>query len=601
MCYVKIKIKFQRSDLMYERTGSLVRYKFKEYLIPSIFTSLAISLASVVDSAIVGNLLGDKALAAVGLSSPIIFCINLLYLLFATGGLTCASIEIGKFNSKKANKYFTITIFAGIVISLLFAIVMQLTMEPVCSLLASGDIETAKLISQYLRPLVFVGIFIMLASGMAMFIKADGKPRMSAAIVLLANFVNLVLDYVLIKYFNTGIMGAGLSTVLGYVVGSIVIIPYILSSKRLFKFVKIGKDIGKLFLDIVKTGLPKGLIQLTSLGRSIILNGIIMMVAGPIGMAIMTVCQNVNMISNIFIGGTSDALIPIVGTLYGDRDYFGVKKAIKAATVVLSFACVSLLLFFELMPELIGRWFGITATNGVDLLVPAIRLYSLYLPFYCINMLLQNFYATTGRRNIASVISILDGFVFVCGFAFVFAELKENLLWLCFSCSGALTLICILIIGIIVRKKEKVTGILLLKEEKENAIAKEMSLKATKEDVVNISKKVIDFCREQNIDNMTSNRIGVAIEEMAINVCRFGKNKTSRIDILIRISNEEIRVRLRDNGDAFNPLEYIVEDDRCITDGIIIAKKLASSVDYMRQLGFNMTILVFDRNKMLIN
>lgn len=33
----------------------------------------------------------------------------------------------------------------------------------------------------------------------------------------IANAVNLVLDYVLIRFLDTGIAGAGLSTTLGYV------------------------------------------------------------------------------------------------------------------------------------------------------------------------------------------------------------------------------------------------------------------------------------------------------------------------------------------------------------------------------------------------
>ena len=65
---------------MYERSGHIIRQKFREYLLPTVMTSMAISMASVVDGIIVGILLGEVALAAVGLSGPIIFCINLIYM-----------------------------------------------------------------------------------------------------------------------------------------------------------------------------------------------------------------------------------------------------------------------------------------------------------------------------------------------------------------------------------------------------------------------------------------------------------------------------------------------------------------------------------------
>ena len=110
---------------MYERSGILVKQKFREYLLPTVLTSMAISMASVVDGIIVGSLLGDTALAAIGLSSPIIFCINLIYMLFAIGGLTCASIALGKRDTRRANRIFTLSIGGGISAMLLFLLVMQ--------------------------------------------------------------------------------------------------------------------------------------------------------------------------------------------------------------------------------------------------------------------------------------------------------------------------------------------------------------------------------------------------------------------------------------------------------------------------------------------
>ena len=71
---------------MYKRSGQIIRQKFGEYLLPTVLTSMAISMASVVDGIIVGSLLGEVALAAVGLSGPLIFCINLIYMLLPSAG-----------------------------------------------------------------------------------------------------------------------------------------------------------------------------------------------------------------------------------------------------------------------------------------------------------------------------------------------------------------------------------------------------------------------------------------------------------------------------------------------------------------------------------
>lgn len=585
---------------MYERTGVLVQKKFKEYLLPTMMTSLAMSLASVVDSVIVGNFLGDTALAAVGLAGPIIFCINLIYMLFGIGGVTCASIEKGRRNGKRANQLFTLTMVFGMGIMFAFLIVMFLVMEPVTLALAAGDAQLAGLTAEYLRPLMFTGPALMFSSGMALFIRTDGSPKSSAVIVVIANAVNLVLDFLLIGALNTGIAGAGISTSVGYAAGALIVVPYLLSKNRSFKFVLPKKGELKILLDILRTGFPKALTQLTSFFRSIVLNGIIMISLGSIGMSVMTVCINVLMISNIFVGGTSDALLPIVGTLFGERDYFGIRKTVNSAYRVLVVACIALMAFFIIAPQIVGSWFGVTSAEGLAVLVPALRLFAFYLPFSAANTILQNFYTTTGREKLASCIAALDGFVFVCLFAFMLSFIDANLIWLCYACSGLATLAVVILIGVSVRRKENVCGLLLMREENEAGVMWDITIAATVEQATGLSQQVIDFCKQNGVEPLTSNRMGVAIEEMAVNTANFAhENKAEGvIDILLHITDEKLIVRFRDNGTIFDPASYQEgNEDGFTTDGIQVIKKLASNVDYARQLGFNTTILTFERDQ----
>ena len=106
---------------------------------PSIMNSLAMSLASVVDSMIVGNLLGGEALAAIGLSSPFIFCINLIYMLFGIGGMTSASIARGARKNERSDGIFTVTMMAGTAAMLLYVVIGQAIITPVSNALAAGD------------------------------------------------------------------------------------------------------------------------------------------------------------------------------------------------------------------------------------------------------------------------------------------------------------------------------------------------------------------------------------------------------------------------------------------------------------------------------
>lgn len=582
---------------MYERNSTLVQKKFKEYLFPTIMTSLAMSLASVIDSIIVGNLLGDQALAAIGLSGPIIFCLNTIYMLFGVGGITCASVAKGQLDKKRANQVFTVAMVVGIGVMTLFLIVVNLFMGQITSGLAAGDVELATLTATYIRPLLFTGPALMFSSGLALFVRTDGDPKSSARIVVIANVVNLILDYILIRYCNAGIAGAGLSTTLGYIAGGFVVLPYLFSKKRSFLF-----DVPKLseldvVIDVMKTGMPKALTQVASFLRAIVLNGIVMMALGSIGMSVMTVCLNVLMISNIFVGGTSDSLLPIVGTLYGERDYYGIRQAVYKARTVLIFACIALVAFFVITPETVGNWFGLDTPEGLEVLVPALRMFAVYLPFQAVNTTLQNFYNITGRKSLASMIATLDGLIYVCLFAFVLAQVSGTLFWLCYACSGCATMLTVFLIGYGIRKKEDVTGFLLLREENEEGVQWDITIHASNEDAVSLSEKVMDFCNQNQVDTIMSNHIGIAIEEMVVNTAKVneGREEIPTIDIFIRVLKEQIMIRFRDDGDMFDVSTDLSEsDEENMANGIRVMNKMASSVEYAVQLGFNTTIFTLN-------
>ena len=582
---------------MTERTGTLVQNKFSEYLFPTIMTSLAMSVAEVVDGAIVGNLIGDTGLAAIGLSAPIVFCINSFYMLFAIGGMSSAAIAKGQMNQKKANQVFTTTIFGGIGVMTLFLIAMLIFMEPITLALAAGNQELARTTAEYLRPLLFAGPTLMFSAGIALFMRQDGKPQVSGMVVVIANVINLIFDYTLIRYFNSGIMGAGISTALGYGIGGVAVIPYLLSKKRTFRveFPKFG-DFG-IVSDIIKTGAPKALIQVASLLRALVLNGIIMGVIGSIGMAVMAIYVNLIMISNIFVGGTSDALLPIAGSLYGERDYYGIKKSVRAACRVLIIALIGLVTLFMATPEMIGKCFGLNSPEALAVLVPAVRMLALYLPFQAFNTTLQNFYNVTDRKSIALAIPLLDGFVFVSIAAVILSKVNPDIIWMCYAISGLMTSLVIILVGKRIKKKENVTGLLLLKEKEFEGVTKEVTIHANKEEATKLSEEIIEFCLQNGTTAITANRIGLAIEEMVINVANVakGEKKVPMVDIFLMISKEEIVLKFRDNGTIFDitadiPVEITSENPELAVSEVGVLKRMATKIEYIGQLGFNVTI-----------
>ena len=87
-----------------DHNDRFLRGIFRRFLLPSILSTLGGTVNTLVDSAIVGNLLGADALAAINLCGPIaLLCCTIGALLGTGGGLLSASL-IGQQRDEDARR-----------------------------------------------------------------------------------------------------------------------------------------------------------------------------------------------------------------------------------------------------------------------------------------------------------------------------------------------------------------------------------------------------------------------------------------------------------------------------------------------------------------
>jgi Na+-driven multidrug efflux pump len=588
---------------MFERNSTLIDRKFKEYFVPTLFLSIALSAALLVSTITAGNLLGEKALSVISIASPIIYCINTLFYLFIIGGVVCASAAKGANKENEASKYFTLTIFGGMATMFLFAFLMIPSIPFIASLLAGKHQELASEIAAYLVPAMFIGPVMFIGLGLGQFIRADGYPKTAATIAVISNLINFIATYVFIKYTSLGIAGASWAMVFGYALGLLVLVPYLRSPLRSFRFVYIGKQDFRLFLPLFSFGLPKALNQGLNFLRTIILNALILAIFGPEGVAAMVICVNALMLTSSFISGTNDSLLPIVSTLYGAKDYNGIKYAMTGGFRILIISSLLFAVIFVLFPAEIGAMFGIRTQSGTDILIHALCLYAMSLPVYAVNIMCQNFFQSTGRAKFASQIAALDGFIFVIAFALLLAKIMPHQIWLCFVLSETATLLFIVTVIYRIRKRENLHSMLLLRDETEHCqleISKEFSIDAKTELVPAFYEQTVSFCHQNGISDSAANRLGVIIEELVARTESQNTKKTPvHIDIVLKYHTDELTLILRDDGVQFNPVAVETNDTQTpiITDGIELVKKIASTIHYSRQLGFNTLIITLEDTK----
>lgn len=573
------------------RSGVLLQKKFYSYLVPTVIMNLALSLGVVVDGIIVGNILGTDAFSAVNICAPVLYFFSALYALFGVGGSTVAARMKGAMDNDSANKVFTLSIGGLILSSCLIGVLCFIFSDSISAVL-SGKSRLQELVKTYFTVLSLGIPFLVTIPGAVYFIRTDSRPKLAANILILANALNLAFDLVFMGVFNMGIEGAGLATVLGYILGSFLGIKYFASNARTFKFVKINKSDLKRFSSILGTGIPSALAGATVFIKNFAINSILLKTLGPGGVAMFAVCLNTLAVSGIIIGGTAQTLVPVLGCTYGEKDYQGIRLIMKMAVLTVTGLCIFMVLLFFAFPGQIAWIFGIDAAHLMAPLTSAIRIFSLSLPFFGLNFVMICYFQTIDRKLFSSMIVILENLVFILPLMILMEKLVgEPGIWISFIVAEILTLGTVFLVSFMIRKKSGNTLSPILLLEKIDAKMLDVTIHFSIENATGISDEIIQFCKQNNISSERANRAGLIAEELTTNIIRFGKGRNSDnlIDIRLSIAGDDIVLRIRDDGIPFNPVEYIRKNGTEKSFGLNIVNQMAKKFDYTYALNFNNT------------
>ncbi len=600
---------------MYSRNGKLIQEKYREYLLPSVMSSTALAVASLVDSMLVGSLLGAEALAGVGACTPITALGNAVFLLFIIGGATSASVALGERYTDKANKLYSIGVYFGFLVMTALVVILELFGEPICYYMCYKDTGLAANMLAYFRPLLLVFPVLFLTNGVSQFMRIDGRPKMASYIAVIANIVNLICDYCFIRFLNMGVTGASASTLTGYLFAIFLVLPWILKKDKSLKFVNFFGDLKQLLPEVFSAGSSRFSLHFADFLKRFFLNSIILFFGGNSALSILTVCNTLQFFVTSITNGGSDAFLPIIGSLYGEKDYYGIKACIKSALKFTVTGCLILTVILFAVPSFVGGLFGLNGPDTAGIVPAAFRMLALSYPLMGLSTILQTMYNTTGRHKIASAMSFLGQMAYICFFFTVFGLINTGLMWAAYPASYLANLATAFVYVKYIQKKENTRGVLLLKNPGDGVIYKNVTISATKEDAAGLSEKIMEKAKELGMDRNMANRLSVAVEELAVTAAENVKDgqDTPLIDILFSFEGDEKTVSFRENGPPFNPLaveaenkkekdslageaennEKNKEGNEELSSSIQVLKSLVKSVEFSRQLGFNTTIMRF--------
>lgn len=479
------------SSTVLGRNAVTVNKKYTEYFLPTVLTAMATNIAMIVDSIIAGNLLGQNSLAAINLMSPISQLYFSITILFGLGASSIISFAKGRRDENQANRVFTSTFIVLIALSVIF-IAIQLPLADSISSLLTKDSELKSLLYQYYVPFIIGTPIYLLLMCSIHFVRADARPAFASNIVIVANAVNLGLDFLFMGAFKMGIAGSSIATVTGYAVGFVMMSTHFIMKKSTLHFdfsilrnpVQFFKFLGKM----VTIGLSGALGTMLITVKMLFLNTIIQSIGGSAGMVSYSVCSSSQIFMSMFITGASQTMIPIIGVCLGEKDYDGVRYAFRRAARVLAVSSVVIMLFICIEPEPIIKFFGITSPTDIANTVPAMRINALSFPGLSFSFLLLYYYMATQKRAISTAISIINGIVILIPSALILGKFFGITgVWYSLVVAQVGTLVVVYFIDLAEKRKSggKYKNFYLLEETEDNELLA-LSFKGTKENAAGV-------------------------------------------------------------------------------------------------------------------
>lgn len=309
-------------------TGPILK-TFFYYLVPSIIGLIAITTANLVDGAVVGNVIGPDALAAISLLIPYFTLLFGIALMLAIGGSVSAGKYIGEDNPQAASSVFSKSLIVTGLIALSFAILSTFGSHTLFSLLGAPE-NLFNTMQSYFEVITWILILQLVTMVLYYFVRADGHPVLATTALVIGATTNIILDIVFVAYLEWGIAGAAYATGISQVLQLTALSLYFRSKERTLSFSFIQHNWREI-LTSAYNGVSEFINEISAGIIIFLLNWLIISRLEVDGVAAFSVVNYLIFLSLMLAYGVADALHLLVSQNYGAQNFSRIRHFLFTA------------------------------------------------------------------------------------------------------------------------------------------------------------------------------------------------------------------------------------------------------------------------------
>jgi putative MATE family efflux protein len=387
---------------------------------PMIIAMLLMAVYNLADAIWVAGL-GADALAGVGFIAPLFMILIGLSNGLGAGASSVVARRIGARDKPGADSAANHALVLAFGVSAVLMAILVLFLRPIVVMLGAGPVTD--LAVEY-GSIVFMGTIFFLAVHMTYAIlRAEGDTKRTMYAMAASSILNLILDPILIYWAGLGVAGAAYATVISIASVMVVLVYWFFVKQDTYVSISLRafSPDTRTFRAILGVGLPASLEYLLMSIVVIIINVILVSIAGTDAVAIYTSGWRIVMFAVVPLIGIATSVVSVAGAAYGAREYEKIRVVHRYATTIgVIIALTTSALTYLLAPQITAMF---TYSPESAHLIPGFILFfqtmCLFYPFAPLGMFSSSVFQGTGRGLTSLVITILRNLVFIAVFAYL--------------------------------------------------------------------------------------------------------------------------------------------------------------------------------------
>ena len=393
-----------------------------QYALPGVIAMTASSLYNMVDSIFIGHGVGSMALAALGISFPLMNIGAAFGAAVGIGGSTLMSLRLGQRQYNKANNVLGNMVALNIITGLLVGIVSIIFLDPILTFFGASE-QTLPHAHEYMFILLVGNVITHLYLGLNAALRSASKPRAAMVATIVTVVLNTILDPIFIWPLHMGIKGAAIATILAQAVVLCWQLWQFSRKRELlhleWRYLIPARHIVK---DIVSIGISPFAMQLTGCVVAIFMNNALMTYGGDLAVGAYSIANRLGFIFFMVFMGICQGFQPIAGYNYGARNLDRVKQVLRLTISASVIAMTVGWVIGELLPGPCTRLF----TDDEQLIaisIRGIRINMLVFPVIGYQAVVTNFFQTIGKVRISIFMSLSRQLLFLLPMLLLFSSI----------------------------------------------------------------------------------------------------------------------------------------------------------------------------------